>query len=292
MMNKVAYNAIINNAQKSTTGRMNAVIPVDLIDVDPLYQRVEGRNKDKLNKLRKEWNYDLMDALKVVPHPETFNFFVVDGLGRLTIAKEIGIEEVDCVIISGPNDPKARRVFEATYFLKQGVCTDPLRPVSMHNARVIGGDAVAIAIENVCKENGVAISATKGNRSAKTLGSYSRTYRVARQYGVDALRWVFDVIKYSGFNEEPNGYSGKIVSVLGKFFDGYRSINAKDIGEFLRDMSLLTFQSKAVAAYPERAANNAEIPMILYLQDWAAKNQNKEIIFDLNGKKMKLVPAA
>lgn len=289
-MNKVAFNAIMNNAQKSNTGRRNAVIPVEMIDADPMYQRVEGRNERKIIKLRNEWDYNLMDALMVVPHPETSNFFVIDGLGRLTVARELGITELDCVIIIGPDDVDERRKFEARYFLRQAICTDPLRPVAMHNARVLNGDPVATTIENICNEYGVAIMDSKGNRKANSLGSYDRTFKVVKRNGESGLRFVFDVIKYAGFNEEQNGYSGRLVTVLGKFYDGYRDIPAKDLGEFLRNMSPMIFQANAVSSYPQRA-HNPEIPMILYLQDWAVKHEDKEIVFNLNGKKMKLVAA-
>lgn len=286
-LRKVAYDSIINNAHKTKTGRMNAVIPVSMLDVDPLYQRVEGRNEAKLRKLKDEWDYNLMDAILVVPHPETHNFFVVDGLGRLTVAKEKGIEELDCVILFGPADYLARRKFEAQYFLRQAICTDPLRPAAMHNARVLNGDPIALAIEAICEEYGVAIMNTKGNRTTKKLGSYDRTFNVIKRNGEDALRFAFDVIKYAGFDEEKNGYSGRLVTILGKFHDGYRNVKAKDLGEFLRPMSPIVFQANAVAKYPQRA-HTPEIPMILYLQDWAIEHGEKEVVFGSNGKKMKV----
>lgn len=289
-MNKIIFNTIMNNAQKSNTGRMNAVIPVEILDVDPLYQRVEGRNKDKVRKLSKEWDYNLMDALMVVPHPETANFFVVDGLGRLTVARELGITELDCVIIPGPTDVEERRRFEAKYFLRQAICTDPLRPVAMHKARLLIGDKIAIAIENICNEYKVVTLSSKGNRGMKKLGSYDRTFKVVKNYGENALRFAFDVIGYAGFNEEKNGYSGRLVTVFGRFHDAYPDIKAKHLGDYLRDMSPMIFQANAVATYPQRA-HNPEIPMILYLQDWAVTHEEKEVVFDVNGKKMKLVAA-
>jgi hypothetical protein len=289
-MNKAAYESIMNNAQKSTTGRRNAVISPSMIFADEMYQRVEKRNEDKLNRLRKEWDYNLMDALLVVPHPETYNFFVVDGLGRLTVAKELGLSSIDCVIIDGPEDPSERRIFEARYFLRQAICTDPLRPVAMHKARVLISDPTATAIENICREYGVGIITSKGNRGIKVLGSYDRTFKLVKRNGEDVLRWVFEVIKYAGYDNEKNGYSGRLMTVLGKLYDGYNDISAKSLGEYLRGMSPMILQANAVSAYPKRA-HNPEIPMILYLQDWVLKNTNKEIVFDLNGKKMKIVAA-
>lgn len=284
-MNKVLFNAIINNANKSNTGRMNAVIPVEMIDVDPTYQRVTGRNGDKLRKLKNEWDYNLMDALMVVPHKETNNFFVVDGLGRLTIAKEIGLEQIDCVILDGPDDPEERRKFEAKYFLKQAACTDPLRPMVTHNAKVIIGDETAMFIDKLCKKAGVEIMNVGGSRKAKKLGSYSRTTKVADAYGFDVLAWTFEVIKAAAFDEEKDGYSGRLVTVLGKFFDSYRETSAKELGEFLRPMTPMTFQARAIAKYPERS-HNPEIPMILFLQDWAVEKGMPANFNVLTGKKI------
>ncbi len=124
----------------------------------------------------------------------------------------------------------------------------------------------------------------------KKLGSYDRTFKVVKNYGENALRFAFDVIGYAGFNEEKNGYSGRLVTVFGRFHDAYPDIKAKHLGDYLRDMSPMIFQANAVATYPQRA-HNPEIPMILYLQDWAVTHEEKEVVFDVNGKKMKLVAA-
>lgn len=285
-MNKVAYEAIMGNAQKSVTGRKNAVIPPEMIFADEMYQRIERRSEKKLNRLRKEWDYCLMDALLVVPHPETYNFYVVDGLGRLTVAKEIGLAGIDCVIIDGPKDPAERKIFEAKYFIRQAICTDPLRLIDMHNALVLIGDPVATAIDNICREYGVEITEGQGHRGVKKLGSYDRTSKLVRHNGIDALRWVFDVIKYAGFDKETNGYSGRLVTVLGKFYDGYKGIDAKELGEDLRHLSPMIFQANAVSSYPMRA-HNSEIPMILYLQDWATQKYGVDAIFDEDGKRIK-----
>jgi hypothetical protein len=280
---RMTFNAILNNAPRSKTGRTNAVIPVEMLDVDPLYQRIEGRNEKKLKRLKNEWDYNLMDALLVVPHPETNNFYVVDGLGRLTVARELGILELDCVIIEGPADPEERRKFEATYFVRQAVCTNPLRPVDMHNARLLNGDEHAVAIENLCNEYEVTIIHGKSHRAERQLGSYDRTYSIARRFGVFVLQWVFDVIEVAGYNLEPDGYSSRIIGVLGRFKDGYKDISAETIGKYLRQMPPKHFQAKACAAYPERGG---ESQMLLFLQDYVMSEFGKEKVFDDKGKKI------
>lgn len=293
MTNKIAYNAIINNAQKSNTGRMNAVIPVEMIDVDPAYQRVESRNERKIRKLRDEWDYNLMDALLVVPHPETYNFFVVDGLGRLTVAKEIGLEELDCVVIPGPLDPKERRKFEAKYFLRQSDCTDAIRPVQKHNALVLNGDAVALAIDQLCKEYNVKIVSNKGARDPKKLGSYASTFRLVKAKGKNALEYAFNVIKEAGFDNEANGYAAGMIEAFASIYDAYgESVSYKAVGDYLRKMNVMTFKSRAIGKYPERYGNGGKVAMILFLQDWIVKERGGLAMFDNEGKNVVVLKTA
>lgn len=290
MMNhmKIAYDAIINNAQVSGTGKkINAVIPVDMIEADPLYQRIEGRNERKLRTLFTTWNDSLMDAIKVVPHPETYNFFVVDGLGRLTIAREKNFEEIDCVIIYGPEDVEERRRFEAKIFLDQATATDPIKPALKHNALVINGDPIAIAIKEMCEKYGVSILTTKGYREPKTLGSYANTYHNTEKKGKNALGFAFDVIDKSGYDLESNGYNSGLVEALMYIHDGYKDITSDFIGGYLRNMTPTILKARAVAKYPERTGNSGKVAILLFLQDYIIENYNNmPAVFDERGKKV------
>lgn len=288
MMNKIAYEAIMNNAQKTKTGRRNAVIPVELLKVDPLYQRVEGRNERKLNKLKGEWDYNLMDALLVVPHPETGDFYVVDGLGRLTVAKEIGLTELDCVIVPGPKNIKERRKFEAGYFLRQADCTDYIKPVLKHNALVLRGDETACVIEKICKAYKVKIVPKRGKRTAGTLGSYASAYRMLEK-DTDResnLRWVFDAIKFAGYDKDLNGYSAALTEALYSIHKAYGAVTSKAIGEYIRPMSHTTLKARAIAKYPERTGNSGKLAIVLFLQDYIVETYNQRAVFDASGKKV------
>ena len=290
--NKIAYNAIINNAWKSNTGRMNAVIPVDLITADPAYQRFDGRNERKLQKLKNEWDYNLMDALLVVPHPETYNFFVVDGLGRLTVAKDLNIEELDCVIINGPEDADIRRRFEAKYFLRQAGCTDPPKPAAKHNALVLNGDPTAIAIKEICEKYGVSIMTTKGFRDPKVLGSYANTYSNTKSKGKEALEFAFDVIDRSGYCLESNGYNAGLVEALMFIHEGYVNIPSTFISGYLRNMTPTILKARAIAKYPERTGNSGKVAVLLFLQDYIIENYNIDPVYDERGKKVVTLKSA
>lgn len=285
---RMAYESIMNNAKPNEKGRRNAVIPFELLTVDPAYQRIEGRSERKLNKLRNEWEYEMMDALTVFAHPEECMFYVVNGLGRLIIAKEKEEKKaVDCVIILGPDDPEERRRKEARFFLRQGDCTERIKPVHKHRAKVITKDEVAIIIRDVCKEYKVKIVETSGRRNMKELGSYPAAEEVTKKVGEDGLRWVFDVIKEAGYSQVSDGYAENIMRALGRIYDGFGNVNPKMLGKYMRYMDPAVLKRKAIAKYPERYANNGMIAITLFLQDYIIENYNNmPAVFDERGKKV------
>lgn len=287
---KLAYESIMENAYKSKTGKIFAVIPVELLVVDPLYQRINGRNERKLRKLINEWDDNLMDPITVIPHPEIFAFSIGDGLGRVTAGrlKKEPKDKYDSSIVIGPVDIEERRKFEADIFLRQANCTDPIKPAAKHNALMLNNDKVAMIIDRLCKEYQVDIGVAKaGNHTPHVLGSYSNTTGLVKSYGEENLRWVFDVIKVAGFDEENNGYATSIMKSLGAIHHAYPNVSYNSIGEYMRHMNPVTFKSRAIAAYPERSASDGRIAMILFLQDYINENIDSEVKFDSKGKMIK-----
>ena len=81
--NKELYDIITPNVQK-IGNKYFANVPVQLIFVDPEYQRVETRSKEKVTTLAQHWCDAKMDPIRLVAHPDENRFACVDGLGRLT----------------------------------------------------------------------------------------------------------------------------------------------------------------------------------------------------------------
>ena len=265
--NKALYNAIMNNT-KEIGHKVYAAIPVELLYADPEYQRIETRNERKIYGLAKEWDDAKMDALRVVPHPEQYRFAVVDGYGRMCASKmtETPKTSLECEIIQGaPSDPEERLKFEARLYCEQQDETERLSPIQKHKANVLLRNSTAMILELVCNEYHVSIVSGKGWRNERTLGSYGDAFNIVRVHGEECLRYIFDVIKASGFDLEPNGYCRPVMVSLRNVYTAYGKDSKKAISEFLRQSSPRDFKANAIAKYPKREAN---IACTLFLQDY------------------------
>lgn len=265
--NKALYNAIMNNT-KEIGHKVYAAIPVELLYADPEYQRIETRNERKIYGLAKEWDDAKMDALRVVPHPEEYRFAVVDGYGRMCASQmtETPKTSLECEIIQGaPSDPEERLKFEARLYCEQQDETERLSPIQKHKANVLLRNSTAMILELVCNEYHVSIVSGKGWRNERTLGSYGDAFNIVRVHGEECLRYIFDVIKASGFDLEPNGYCRPVMVSLRNVYTAYGTDSKKAISEFLRQSSPRDFKANAIAKYPKREAN---IACTLFLQDY------------------------
>lgn len=265
--NKVLYNAIMSNT-KEIGSKVYASIPVELLYADPEYQRIETRNERKIYGLAKEWDDAKMDALRVVPHPEENRFAVVDGYGRMCASQmtETPKTSLECEIIQGaPSDPEERLKFEARLYCEQQDETERLSPIQKHKANVLLRNSTAMILELVCNEYHVSIVSGKGWRNERTLGSYGDAFNIVRVHGEECLRYIFDVIKASGFDLEPNGYCRPVMVSLRNVYTAYGKDSKKAISEFLRQSSPRDFKANAIAKYPKREAN---IACTLFLQDY------------------------
>lgn len=280
--NKEMYNLVMEGVRNVGEKRY-VVIPVKLLSADPMYQRIETRNKDKIAKLAREWNPDQMDALKVVAHPESFTYSIVDGYGRWMAATMRGEEYIVCELLVGPTNIEERQKFEANIFLKQTEAVETLKPAQMHNARLLVGDNVAKDLDDLMTEYGVRYTNTKGMREEHYLGSYTRAYQIVKQYTKSRLKYIFEVIQKAGFDLEPNGYSSYVLDSLKKIYTAYPTINPEFVAKLIRPMTPLTLKAKALGKYPEK---NTSIAVTLYLQDKITEAYGVQKKFTSYGKAM------
>lgn len=265
--NKALYNAIMSNT-KEIGHKVYAAIPVELLYADPEYQRTDTRREQKIRSLAKEWNNAKMDALRVVPHPEEYRFAVVDGYGRMCASqmKENPSSSLECEIIQwAPEDPENRRKFEARLYCEQQNETERLTPVQKHKANVLLRNSTAMILDLVCNEYQVAITAGKGFRNPRTLGSYTDAYKIVRYFGEDCLRFIFEVIRDSGFDLEPNGYCRPVMMSLRNIYAAYGNDPKGTLAKYLRESSPREFKANAISKYPKREPN---VACTLFLQDY------------------------
>lgn len=278
--NQQVFGMIMGTLQR-TGNHCMAYIPEDMLDTDEDFQRVETRDSNKIRKLAASWDPNQMDPLTVVPHPETGTFSVVDGFGRLSAARILGLTHLEChVITNAPEDLGERKQFEANIYLHQIDNVERLKPTQMHNARVLTGDRNAVILDSALKHYKCSIVSEKGARKPGQLGSYTRAYTIARNYGEAGLRFVFEACKIAGYDIESNGYNSNVFTALSRIYGAYGNV-LEVVGNYMRTMKPEILKSKSVAKYPERSP---EIAVTLFIQDKVIEILKVDRKIDYRGK--------
>lgn len=279
-MENIVYNTVMSNLLISGT-KACAVIPRELMSVDPAYQRLETRNHRKIKAMHDNFDHMIMDALLVVPHPEESTFSIVDGYGRF-IASEGILDKLECVVItSAPSDPDERRHFEASIFARQSLYTEKVTPLQMHKANLILGEPNAVALQEVVDEYNLSIAENKGVRKPGTIGSYTSAYRIIKAKGKIAYESIISTCCKAGYNLSGDGLCDKIIRNLYKIYCFYGDIGLVKVLPIMRGTEPSTLKAKGIAAYPERV----ELSLALYLQDYLVSlGEPKQ--FNEKGKKI------
>lgn len=279
-MENIVYNTVMSNLLISGT-KACAVIPRELMSVDPAYQRLETRNHRKIKAMHDNFDHMIMDALLVVPHPEESTFSIVDGYGRF-IASEGILDKLECVVItSAPSDPDERRHFEASIFTRQSLYTEKVTPLQMHKANLILGEPNAVALQEVVDEYNLSIAEDKGVRKPGTIGSYTSAYRIIKAKGKIAYESIISTCCKAGYNLSGDGLCDKIIRNLYKIYCFYGDIGLVKVLPIMRGTEPSTLKAKGIAAYPERV----ELSLALYLRDYLVSlGEPKQ--FNEKGKKI------
>ena len=279
-MENIVYNTVMSNLLISGT-KACAVIPRELMSVDPAYQRLETRNHRKIKAMHDNFDHMIMDALLVVPHPEESTFSIVDGYGRF-IASEGILDKLECVVItSAPSDPDERRRFEASIFTRQSLYTEKVTPLQMHKANLILGEPNAVALQEVVDEYNLSIAEDKGVRKPGTIGSYTSAYRIIKAKGKIAYESIISTCCKAGYNLSGDGLCDKIIRNLYKIYCFYGDIGLVKVLPIMRGTEPSTLKAQGIAAYPERV----ELSLALYLHDYLVSlGEPKQ--FNEKGKKI------
>lgn len=279
-MENVLFTTIMNNLLVSGSKHL-AVIPRELLSVDPAYQRLEEGRSKKIAKLHKEFDHTLMDPLLVVPHPEEGTFSIVDGNGRCCASEGI-LDALECVVITtAPTDPEERRKYEASIFVRQSNCTERVTKLQQHKAGLILKDPVCVAIQRVLDEYDLGISSYKGNQKAGMVGSYDLAYNISKSSGYIGLESIVSVCHKAGYTMEINGLSKYVLRALYTIYMYYGSVGLFKLVPIMRETEPSTLRAKGLAAYPERP----EMSLPLYMQDYLVSlGEPKQ--FNEKGKKI------
>lgn len=279
-MENVLFTTIMNNLLVSGSKHL-AVIPRELLSIDPAYQRLEEGRSKKIAKLHKEFDHTLMDPLLVVPHPEEGTFSIVDGNGRCCASEGI-LDALECVVITtAPTDPEERRKYEASIFVRQSNCTERVTKLQQHKAGLILKDPVCVAIQRVLDEYDLGISSYKGNQKAGMVGSYDLAYNISKSSGYIGLESIVSVCHKAGYTMEINGLSKYVLRALYTIYMYYGSVGLFKLVPIMRETEPSTLRAKGLAAYPERPG----MSLPLYMQDYLVSlGEPKQ--FNERGKKI------
>ena len=285
--NEKLYKATVNGSypmNETGTRLFNKGVDRSLI-VFPEWQRTETSNDKKIRNLARNLDLNLMPPIILVAHPEEYRFICPEGWHRYCATEMRGIDDIPAIILFGPADPAERELFEIDLFLKQSISTETVKAIQMHKARLRKKDPAAMALQELCDKYGIDIVQSKGQRSARVLGSYDGTYSITNTLnGKERLANIFKVLEIAGYMEEANGLSSKIMVPIDNICKEY-PFAVRELGEFMRTMSPNILAAKAVASYPERGWR---VQLTLYLQDWVTDTYHVEPRYDGNGKVIKI----
>lgn len=283
---------LLSEARKKGKRTTIIDIPVELLAIDEKYQ-TPLRTGRKLNYLINNFDDNRLLPLTVVPHSEEGKAYVVDGYGRLKASQIVNPEKyktLEClVILTAPEEPDARRCFEANEFRCQTEGISAVRPLHKHGANLCLHDPAAIAIEELKEKYGFTFVKEKGNRDCNVLGSYYHLYSICKAYGKECADWIFEVCQKARFNEKKNGYSSYIMSSLKdiwRYYPENREELSDWIGRWLREREPVRFKAKASARYELLAERLA---CSLYLEDLIVDNIDLNHVRTVEGRTVTVI---
>lgn len=201
--NRLHCETIITNATKTSANIMYACIPLELMDVDPEYQRPVTRRR--INTLKANWNDAAAGALIVSYRND--RFIVMDGNGRRHAAAELGKTMLHCQIHVGLSQSDEAKIFTA-----QDKAKSPLNGSDRIKSGAIAEDPVYLGVRDVCREFNVN-PYRSGNKIGALTGATRAAWIVGHD-GPDMLRRIFKLVHTADWHLQPNGYSSNVLNTF------------------------------------------------------------------------------
>ena len=215
---KLAQGVIMNAKEVISTGlhgenkKIIALVPVSLIKVDhAAYQREEKRHVIKMSK---EWDDSQCTLLLVNYRSKEGWFYAIDGQHRTVAAKILGIEYLACEIFVDLSVEE-----EAKRFLYYNTGTKALSPFDTFKANICWGEANDTAILGICNKYGIAIIDREGKQ--RKLRSVSVARRIYKSGGINALDWIFSLIRDAHWEDFKESYSADILLSINAVYTKY-----------------------------------------------------------------------
>lgn len=234
-------------------GKKIADIPVDLLELDHSYQRIETGNA---KKIADNWDKEACEFLLV--SYRNGKFYVIDGQHRLIAAKIKGIESLPCVIFTGLTKSE-----EARRFSIQGNGRKKLTPNDTFKANLECGNteykevATDMEIKRICDKYGVTITKSNFNLncSPKRLRSISRPRIIINGTGSECFEWILNVITNSNWDECVDAYEKDMLMLFRAYYIEHTRIGnmeeaTEKITKVMNSMTPKELIAQAVVEYP------------------------------------------
>ena len=251
---KQMYDTVMNTVQY-VGGKQFCYIPLELLEIDNRYQRLDSIDINKVYELVRNFDINQMEPIQVAAHPETYTFVVVNGAHRM-LCQSI-------MLITGlSEDPDKRLIQESTIFVDQGLHDDRVKPFQAHNGNVLRGVKKYVVLDECIKDRKIILhsrlmkeSENKNKDEYAVLTGYTAALRTANMSkGKEILSNVLNIIERSGWHMAANGYSDKVITTLSSILNLHDNNDAvvNAIIEYFTPMEPQEFFSRAYAAFPAR----------------------------------------
>ena len=211
--NIATYNQMINANAVSFGNKKIGLIAVTEMFVDNCYQRTV---QSHVNKIAKNWDDNKCAILQVSYRSDIDKYAIIDGQNRWTAAKKVGVTHLLCQIYENLTIKE-----EAKIFAEQNDNVAKIASADKFKSLLIMEDEICLQIKSLCDEFGIAIRKTYGDSLSKTrknLNGLIAAQRIVENYGIECLRWIFDVIERSGWDLTAKAYTDRSFQVLLSFY--------------------------------------------------------------------------
>ena len=205
---------IFNNGHVT---KMTAQIKVSDLMVDFDYQRHPGNTK--INKIVKNFDPDLLGVI-ICSMRENGQVAIIDGSHRyhaLVQMNQMNLN-INALVYFGLSLKDEAKIFA----LSNQEHTKP-NPADIFKAGIVAGDQIAIAINDIMKENNLFVGVGPGDNKIRALSTLKRIYVNA---GADILDKTIRAIK-AAYGSNSNVMRDQLLSAVAVIFYRYKNIDEK-----------------------------------------------------------------
>lgn len=204
--NEIMCRSIIMNSVPFNNIKV-ASVPINLLFVDTNgYQRPA---QNKVREIAKEWSDDNCGFLLVSYREKENRFAIVDGGNRYEAAKLVGKKELPCQILTGLSIKKEAAVFSA-----QNKNRTQIKQRDLLKALVCAKDKNAMKLQEICDEFGIRTDVGYGMSVLKAV--YDCRVIMDNDPSGETLKWIFNIIKESGWHSLNGAYGKDLITGLNK----------------------------------------------------------------------------